>query len=100
LAPLSMEAQQSEIDAAEEIVALVFGTAAATLAVARLWPQLQTLTPALSAEAVSTASGLGAVLVVGAGGVLVGLLPRFTRRHTSGAERPLSPKGNAGVGSG
>ncbi len=84
MAPLSMETQQSEIDAAGEIVALVFGTAAATLAVARLWPQLQALTPALSAEAVSTASGLGAVLVVGAGGVLVGLLPRFTSRHVRG----------------
>ena len=63
--------------AAVEIVTIVVGAAAGALALARVWPRLQVVASALSTEALSTPSGLGALLALGAGGVLVALLLRL-----------------------
>ena len=59
-----------------EILALVFATAAGTLALAGAWPQLAVWTPAFSAEALSGLGGLGVLLALSAGGVIVGLRVR------------------------
>ena len=62
-----------------ETLTLVFATAAGTLALGQVWPQLEILTPSLSARAVSTLSALGTLSAFAAASVVVSLLLGYIR---------------------